>query len=139
MEKDYWYKEFEKYRKEVWPEVTEIDEIVRKKLDDDYGEMTRQVDEIEALFHRFTFILADADEFLSKIKEEKLPHIRPALETVGLKANEYNKKIFLESAVSEIQKFRDKIKGTVDSIAKRVSLGQSKMKSEKEYRNISTK
>ncbi len=137
MFEDQWFEQFKAYRKEVWPEVQVVDKLLAIKLSDEPSTMSNQVDTVETLFHRFTFILADADEILSNIKKEKIPQILDALKTLNLKINEYNKKIFLESACSEVQKFRDKIKGTIDSIAKRITLGQSKMKSEREYRNVS--
>ena len=137
QEKDFWYKEFEKYREEVWPEVKKVHSLLNRKLSDEPSEMSRQVDEIEALFHRFTFILADAEYFLDKVEQEKIPEVIKSLKTVGLKINEFNKKVFLASACADVRKFRDKIKGTVDAISKRITWGQSKIKSERDYKNIS--
>lgn len=113
---------FETYFGDHIPEIKKVQTLLETKLSDNPSIHDDQIREAEAHLGRMSSILAWADSYLDLAERRELVPRDPDYTDV-------DREIHLAAAVSRERRFRDVVKGLHQSLDKRISLGQSRMKS----------
>lgn len=109
--------EFQDWVERIREEVNEVDTLLGHKLSDEPQQLIRDLEVIETWNSRMGFLLAEANSYLDKGKYLLLPDKEGK--------TEFDRKVSLDHAVSEIRQWRDRIESICDSIKQRLILGES--------------
>ena len=113
---------FDSYFVDHIPEIKKVQTLLETKLSDNPTLHDDQIRECEAHLGRMSSILAWADSYLDLAERRELVARDPDYTDV-------DRQIHLAAAVSRERRFRDVVRGLHESLDKRISLGQSRMKS----------
>lgn len=110
----------------VSPELKRVFEVLKNRLSDEPELLVSDLKDAESYNARVSYILAQANTFVSK---GRLHHL-PGKDQVE---RELERKVILEANTAPIVEFRDKIETLVHSLKVRISLGQSLLSYQKQF------
>lgn len=115
---------FDVFWKAKEPEVRAVQAMLATELSDELGEMDKQIREIEPYGNKMATILGWADAYL-RVAE----HL--ALESIGPRSTDYtdlDRQTSLAAAVVRERRFRDVVRGIGESVDRRISYAQSRLR-----------
>lgn len=112
--------------------IEAVSSLFGEYLSEDIVKLESQVREIEAYYANIQYLLPQAENHYRVNQERVLDEVLGEKEK---KPNEFDKKIYVDSRVSEYKLLRDTLKNLGESIRQRISLGQSILKNSSENRS----
>ena len=109
--------EFREWRKSKQAEIGHISEIMSLKLSDEPPILVEEISEAESWYSRTGFLLSEANGWLDKAT---FFYLKPKDKTTDL-----DRRLELDSVVSDIRMIRDYLQILLDGIKQRVIMGES--------------
>lgn len=111
-------KEFIEWHDQVKDEITDVMSLMSKPLSQEPEELIRDLEVIESWYARMGSLLAMANSFLDRGRNELLPE-----KEMGM--TDLTRKLALDAAASPIRMSRDGLDSICEGIKQRIILGES--------------
>lgn len=105
-------------------EIIRIEELLKIPLSDEAEPLWHELKAVEVWSGRLEVLIAEADAALDTVESQKLADI---IRQESSKLPAYEKEVRTRAAASPERQYRDKVKGLLSAIDRRLGLGQTRM------------